>query len=102
MCAAIPINPPKINPIALTDDTARKFEEHFTQKGRQQGIAQGLLRAKRETAAKLLLLKFGPDDTRAAWMEALSAAQLDLLTKLLLSTDDETALRAKIDAHRPG
>lgn len=82
-------------------DTARRFEEHFTQKGlklgREEGREEGLKRGKHDMLAKQLQLKFGTDDTRAAWLDALSSDQLDQLAELLLSADDELALRAKLE-----
>jgi hypothetical protein len=63
-------------------------------KYREELIEEG----SRDTLAKLLRLKFGPDEERAVWLGALSAAQLDLLAERLLAATAEPALRAEVDA----
>jgi flagellar biosynthesis/type III secretory pathway protein FliH len=62
--------------------------------GREQGLEQGRLRAKRELVSKLLRLKFGEDPDRAARVEAMDEAALDLAVERILTIEEEAALLA--------
>jgi hypothetical protein len=71
-------------------DTMKKYHKELRE--------EGILRGQRDMLARQLRLKFGADEARAAWLDALSTAQLDLLAERLLVATAEPALRAEIDA----
>jgi hypothetical protein len=75
-------------------ETMLKYREELIEEGREAGILRGRL----DTLGMLLRLKFGADEGRAAWLDTLSVAQLDLLAERLLSATAESALRAEVDA----
>jgi hypothetical protein len=79
-------------------ETMLKYREELIEEGREEGREAGILRGRRDTIARQLQLKFGVDEGRAAWLDALSVAQLDLLAERLLSADAEPALRDEINA----
>jgi flagellar biosynthesis/type III secretory pathway protein FliH len=64
------------------------------EQGLEQGLEQGRLRAKRELVSKLLRLKFGEDPDRAARVEAMDEAALDLAVERILTIEEEAALLA--------
>ncbi len=71
--------------------------EEGREEGREAGRQEGFLQGRCDLLARQLQLKFGPDEARAAWLDALSVAQLDLLTERILSATVEATLRAEID-----
>jgi hypothetical protein len=83
-------------------ETMLKYREELIEEGREvgreEGREAGILRGRRDTLGMLLRLKFGVDEGRAAWLDALSVAQLELLAERLLSATAEPALRAEVDA----
>jgi hypothetical protein len=60
--------------------------------GRQEGRQEGHERALRELLVKQLQLRFGDDEGRAARVEALDIAELDIALERILSAQDEAAV----------
>jgi predicted transposase YdaD len=76
----------------------KEAKEEGIKEGIKEGIEAGRLEERRALLGKLLGLKFGPSETRAAALAALSPEQLDLAAALILSADAEDALFVALTA----
>lgn len=75
-----------------------KLRQEYLAKGIEQGIGQGIEqgreRARRELLGKMMQLKFGEDEGRAARIEALPTEAIDRALERLLDATDEASLFA--------
>lgn len=66
--------------------------EQGLERGLERGLEQGRAAGRVESLEKLMTLKFGASDTRAALLAALSPEQLDQALALILSAETEREL----------
>ena len=73
-------------------DAFAQLKKDAADKGLKKGLKKGREEGQRELLAKLMGLKFGPREERAAALAALSPDQIERAAALILSADSEQAI----------